>query len=339
MGFRSSIMAGKNLIREAIQSPNFLSGITGWAIRRDGTAEFSDLTIRSGDGSGSTTSIEDGKATFHASNGWEIVIDPTRPLPVVEFYDAEGDTSGFISATGDNARTGITLSSGTFASGATSDWRWLTAMGQADGGVDRWLTGRYSQSDATVFKGGYTYLDGSTAQIGIQDSADATVRTQVKITDGVFWLDHGVLLVTPEASSGSATRIVTASGHTGYNMAWEHNGAYLAHLGTDGKLAVFGEIVASGPVSGDNMRWGSSTTPAPGAGGGTTSFDVTFTDAMSSVPNINITPNTTVDPKPSASGGVDIRGYVTNRTVNGFRINCYRSSNSSTSWMWTAFGD
>lgn len=48
MGFRSSILAGKRLIREAIQSPNFTSGADGWEVRRDGSAEFNDIVIRGG---------------------------------------------------------------------------------------------------------------------------------------------------------------------------------------------------------------------------------------------------------------------------------------------------
>lgn len=45
-GFRNSILGGINLIREAIQSPNFVSGSTGWWIGQDGSAEFNDLTVR-----------------------------------------------------------------------------------------------------------------------------------------------------------------------------------------------------------------------------------------------------------------------------------------------------
>lgn len=48
MGFRSSILAGKRLIREAIQSPNFATGSAGWEVRRDGSAEFNDIVIRGG---------------------------------------------------------------------------------------------------------------------------------------------------------------------------------------------------------------------------------------------------------------------------------------------------
>lgn len=46
MGFRSSILAGVNLVRQAIQSPNYVAGVSGWAIKRDGSAELNNATIR-----------------------------------------------------------------------------------------------------------------------------------------------------------------------------------------------------------------------------------------------------------------------------------------------------
>lgn len=45
-GFRNPIVAGINLIREAIRSPNYVQGVSGWTINKDGTAEFQDLTAR-----------------------------------------------------------------------------------------------------------------------------------------------------------------------------------------------------------------------------------------------------------------------------------------------------
>lgn len=46
MAFSNPIIAGDTLIREAIQSENFVAGVSGWRIQRDGTAEFNDITAR-----------------------------------------------------------------------------------------------------------------------------------------------------------------------------------------------------------------------------------------------------------------------------------------------------
>lgn len=58
------IVGSSTLRRPAIQSPNFVAGVAGWAINADGSAEFTDLTISGGDttvtvgpGAGSTGSI------------------------------------------------------------------------------------------------------------------------------------------------------------------------------------------------------------------------------------------------------------------------------------------
>jgi len=52
MPFSNEITGGQGaLVRPAIKSPNFVSGVSGWSIDRDGSAEFTDLTI-----DGSTTS-------------------------------------------------------------------------------------------------------------------------------------------------------------------------------------------------------------------------------------------------------------------------------------------
>lgn len=44
--FQNSILAGTALVRPAIHSPNYVTGVSGWTINQDGTAEFLDLTIR-----------------------------------------------------------------------------------------------------------------------------------------------------------------------------------------------------------------------------------------------------------------------------------------------------
>lgn len=46
-GFTHDVAGGSgNLIAVAVQSPAFVSGSAGWQIRRDGSAEFDNLTVR-----------------------------------------------------------------------------------------------------------------------------------------------------------------------------------------------------------------------------------------------------------------------------------------------------
>ncbi|MGW2795185.1 hypothetical protein ACWC9H_35410 [Streptomyces sp. NPDC001251] len=87
--FENAILAGVTLIREAIQSQNFVTGVDGWQIKSDGTAEFSDLTIRSSDGSGSTVVVANGEILIKNAMGNTVVqINATG----YTLFNADGDT-------------------------------------------------------------------------------------------------------------------------------------------------------------------------------------------------------------------------------------------------------
>ena len=45
--FRHDIAGGQgDLIIDALHSPNFMEGVSGWSVNADGTAEFNNLEIR-----------------------------------------------------------------------------------------------------------------------------------------------------------------------------------------------------------------------------------------------------------------------------------------------------
>lgn len=46
MTFSNPIVGGTTLIRPAIHSPDYVAGVSGWTINKDGTAEFNDVVIR-----------------------------------------------------------------------------------------------------------------------------------------------------------------------------------------------------------------------------------------------------------------------------------------------------
>ncbi len=46
MQFSDPIVAGSTLIRPAIKSPDYVAGVSGWSINRDGSAEFNDVLVR-----------------------------------------------------------------------------------------------------------------------------------------------------------------------------------------------------------------------------------------------------------------------------------------------------
>lgn len=54
MTFRNSVVGGTTLVRPAIRSPNFITGVSGWSIDRNGSAEFNNIVIRGGSVIGGT---------------------------------------------------------------------------------------------------------------------------------------------------------------------------------------------------------------------------------------------------------------------------------------------
>jgi len=102
--FENAILAGVTLIREAIQSQNYEEGVDGWQIAADGKAEFSDLTIRSSDGSGTTVVIASGEIKVLDGAGNVVVeIDSTG----YRLYNASGLIVAEIKLDGGGLRGGF----------------------------------------------------------------------------------------------------------------------------------------------------------------------------------------------------------------------------------------
>lgn len=102
MGFRSSILAGTRLVRQAINSPDFVSGVSGWGIFRNGSAEFNDVVIRGATTIGGTST---GTTVQTQDTGNRVVIrESTRggqSVGEVAFYtEVATDIAGLITALG-----------------------------------------------------------------------------------------------------------------------------------------------------------------------------------------------------------------------------------------------
>lgn len=90
MAFRNSILAGEQLVRSGIRSENYVTGVSGWRIARDGSAEFSDAVIR-------------GELIVGTLPRIEIVPDYLGLGPSIVFYPASGTDPTIISQIGTNA--------------------------------------------------------------------------------------------------------------------------------------------------------------------------------------------------------------------------------------------
>lgn len=244
MTFRNSILAGLTLIREAIRSQNYQAGVAGWSIDADGTAEFADLTIRSSDGSGASVVVQNGVITATAANGWKIVIDPTLTLPVIYFLDDLNDVMGAINSTGTTGRAELISSSGLFTDGAVNDWRWLLSLGEkSTPGVNAAHMVRVRDSDVNTNLGGEFWLDGTTAIIGVFDSADATVATQLYTAEGLFFFDQGRIYLDPRPSALPAIYVdISTAGHTGNLLHLQREGSAKLSVDANGELVALGNV-------------------------------------------------------------------------------------------------
>ncbi len=83
MPFSNPIVAGSTLVRPAIRSPDYVPGVSGWSINRDGTAEFNNINIR-------------GSGNFGPNPGQHIEITSTGRILI---YDASNDLVGQIDGT------------------------------------------------------------------------------------------------------------------------------------------------------------------------------------------------------------------------------------------------
>lgn len=96
MPFRDPIVAGAKLIRDAIESEQFVAGVQGWRIARDGTAEFASLTARGEVVVGTATyymrlyNFDDGGGLIRPSAYWFYDDGVNDPSDGYIWYDQTG---------------------------------------------------------------------------------------------------------------------------------------------------------------------------------------------------------------------------------------------------------
>lgn len=90
LSFSDPVVGGTVLVRSAIQSPNFVTGVSGWIIRQDGTVEFDAGLFRGdvyvSDGGGGYTQITASYLEFHGP-AWATVPgdEKARIIPISGF--------------------------------------------------------------------------------------------------------------------------------------------------------------------------------------------------------------------------------------------------------------
>lgn len=239
--------------------------ITGGTING---AEF-----HSDNGAGATVDILDGAVEATGANGWRIVIDPTVSMPVISFWDADGDVAGAINGLADSSFAKLNISSGPFTDGAINDWRWVTGMG-ADASGNGYVTKRVRHSDVSTYQGGYVELNGTTGTIGFADTLDAEPPSYLQIALGLATLNYTRLYITPPASNNSGLYLNTVTGHTGLLLRLQHETADKFYVTTAGNVTAAGAVTAGGTLTGAELSvtgttWQTYTPVVSGAGSAT----------------------------------------------------------------------
>jgi len=196
VSFSNPVVGGENgeLVRRSIQSPDYVPGVSGWSINRDGSAEFNNVTIR--------LDLTTGSIVVGPDTGPQVVIRTTTAglieFPTNESYESTGNAANILSF-GHDSTESVQLS---ITSGVVIDPNWFTFSY-----LDLWSgEGNNNSANTRAILG----VSGTTS------SADITVyEDQVVInapdtyTDGELWVAQG------NASGNAPSRVVAGEVGTG----------------------------------------------------------------------------------------------------------------------------
>jgi len=337
MAFQNSVVGGVTLVRPAIQSPDFQSGVSGWKVDIDGSAEFNDVTIRGG-------TVVSGTALYY--NG------APGPGKLVLSISAQAGTDEY----------GNTYPAGyAWHSGANKIYTQDTS-GNVTLGSSTANSVRLQPVDGTHImqafdsSGNLAYnLNANTGALSLLQNG-LTSFVMIPTSAVTNFTSGGIAFgsITSAGSEPTTTQIANA-GRVGLNNAGVGLNVVSpapAVAGTRGVLQVLAapgsnvpqvRMIGSGSttncdlhvnrsITSGNMRWGTAQAPTPGGSPGQTFVTITFDTPMPATPVVTVTAN-------SASTNLDntnIRWSVANKSTTGFTINCWRDTNAATNFEWFA---
>lgn len=221
MEFTDDLAGGTVLVRPALQSPNFVPGVSGWHVGIDGSAEFNNVVIRGGTTVSGLALYYDGPPA--AGN----LIMSIAADPGVDQYGNvyESGTTVY-----DPSGSAISINSGGGAS--TIDFRPPTVSGVTwrDGGMGQALSGRLGTNTPQLFLASpYNQAGTQVSTIslyGNPQTSNGDVRAEIIHTSlrhtfsGDVWMLDQVTLYdnntygswTPALSGGGAATLSTADG-------------------------------------------------------------------------------------------------------------------------------
>jgi len=233
MPFSDPILAGEELIREAIRSPDYVAGAAGWRIAADGSAEFNDTTVRGELLANGSTGSSIRVLADASSQQARIEITPPdvagHPLDNPASVNSSSNANGFVS---------VSLTSPQVADHTDRAFMWLAAQP-----ADPRTSARLAAADVTISTADRTTLefaapDGWTRYEFTHDALRVT-------NDGVTtWaeLDQGRLRLpgTGDVSLTSTGHVLQTGPDTGANIAYDGNEIQARNNGAAGTLMLNG---------------------------------------------------------------------------------------------------
>lgn len=256
MAFSNSVVGGTVLLRDAIQSPNYVAGSAGWTINQDGSAEFSNIVIRGG-------TVVSGVALYY--NG-----APAAGTLALSIAAAAG-TDPY----GNAYPKGL----GVFGTGGTVT---------ASGGEVR-VEGTDDSAVNLLTQGGSATVD-----LVPPDFPGATWLSGSLFTSLGTSHEPSVVLSSPaeQAHTGQAQVELFGGGPSTTDTSVHLTAD---EVDVDAFLLVTGDMESQGSVRAVNLRSGTAQTPSPGGAPGQTSVAVAFSPAfpVGSAPHVALTVNST----------------------------------------------
>lgn len=213
------------LVRPAIKSPNYVLGISGWIINRDGTAEFNNVTVR-GTIVGSTIETatsgarividNTGTMTIYNSSGVAVIVASASLQDIVigpsgspQVTLAGSGTGEILISSGGTHETAGSIVAAVGLKGAANEFSNMTIAGEREGGI---------QSYSLIFNSGAA--DGSTKpSLQIQDGHGTSVAS---FQEGV----NNSSLIAPLATGPESWHDLTLNA----NGRWTNRGAGFPHV-------------------------------------------------------------------------------------------------------------
>lgn len=307
MQFQDELAAGVVLVRPALQSPDYQPGLAGWAVKIDGSAEFSDIVIRGG---GTQDPVVVGnpnspQVIIRTSAGNGLIVFPTN-RPVEQLASTVG--SAVIDAGLPQERAELQINGPTVTG--------------ANGGV-RLVLQSQPQNNTNI------------SRFAVQNRAGTEVyftvdQTECHITGRVLESEQSTATATAYAANvtGDAfdrVRILT-SGSISWGSGAAARDVTLSRSGVR-TLAVTGALTA------ENWQSGSVNIMPTVADQWTANAAVVFPTAFASVPVVMITCTTN---GPGVGTTTQLEMCVTNTTTTGCNIRIRRGNLTNTTISWLA---